>query len=370
MTWPCSFEKSRIDLAATGRIDSSDADRQMATAREILGRLETQPGLILADEVGMGKTFVALAVAASASWGDAGRGPVVVMVPPSLKEKWPRDFMKFRNECLIRPEDKRENGLRYGSADNGVDFLKLLDDPASRRSHVIFVTHGALYRGLRDPWTKLALLVEALRHRSLVAQRGAFPRFAADIVQTKSAANSEAVYADLQKTDPEFWKSVLVNHGVLPEEEDDPVPKAICRLLEKDRIDLGELREALKGAPLRDSANRADRIRGLREALRAPLKELWMRALRDASFRSPLLILDEAHHLKNPETKLASLFVEEGAESDADLLGGALQGKFERMLFLTATPFQLGHGELLNVLDRFRGIRWSVNGGGEAITPL
>ena len=67
--------------------------------------------------------------------------------------------------------------------------------------------------------------------------------------------------------------------------------------------------------------------------------------------------MDEAHHLKNPSTRLASLFVPEG-EGDARLLDGALNGGFERMLFLTATPFQLGHHELLSVLDRFRDIRW------------
>jgi hypothetical protein len=38
---------------------------------------------------------------------------------------------------------------------------------------------------------------------------------------------------------------------------------------------------------------------------------------------------------------------------------GPLGGKFERMLFLTATPFQLGHAELVRVLDRFEGIKWT-----------
>src|SRR6185436_15473590 len=42
---------------------------------------------------------------------------------------------------------------------------------------------------------------------------------------------------------------------------------------------------------------------------------------------------------------------------------GPLGGKFERMLFLTATPFQLGHAELIRVLDRFEGVRW---GGSQA----
>ena len=54
-----------VNLHVRGRISKEDALRQMATARTIVQRLKSQPGLILADEVGMGKTFVALAVAAS-----------------------------------------------------------------------------------------------------------------------------------------------------------------------------------------------------------------------------------------------------------------------------------------------------------------
>jgi SNF2 family DNA or RNA helicase len=89
-----------IDLAGSGRITPEDAERQMTTAKEILVRLRRRPGLILADEVGMGKTYVSLAVAASVSLNDKTRRPVVVMVPPSLKEKWPKDFQLFRERCL------------------------------------------------------------------------------------------------------------------------------------------------------------------------------------------------------------------------------------------------------------------------------
>ena len=93
MTWPVRLDGRRIGLGADGsRISDNDAKRQMATAREILRRLKRQPGVVLADEVGMGKTFVALAVAASAAWAEEDRRPVVVMVPPSLLEKWPSDF--------------------------------------------------------------------------------------------------------------------------------------------------------------------------------------------------------------------------------------------------------------------------------------
>ncbi len=36
-----------------------------------------------------------------------------------------------------------------------------------------------------------------------------------------------------------------------------------------------------------------------------------------------------------------------------------LRGKFQRMVFLTATPFQLGHQELIHVLRSFDAIRWT-----------
>ena len=48
------------------------------------------------------------------------------------------------------------------------------------------------------------------------------------------------------------------------------------------------------------------------------------------------------------------MFQEPEAEEEA----GLLAKQFDRMLFLTATPFQLGHHELLNVLQRFSTINW------------
>jgi len=80
--------------------------------------------------------------------------------------------------------------------------------------------------------------------------------------------------------------------------------------------------------------------------------------LREARFRSPLLVFDEAHHLKNV-TRLTSLFIEQESHEDSEAIArGPLAGVFSRMLFLTATPFQLGHHELVSVLRRFEGIAW------------
>jgi SNF2 family DNA or RNA helicase len=90
LTWPVPYAGDRIDLH-TDRVSPDDAARQTRTAAEILARLEHRPGIVLADEVGMGKTFVGLAVAISVAFADRRRNPVVVMVPPSLQDKWPRD---------------------------------------------------------------------------------------------------------------------------------------------------------------------------------------------------------------------------------------------------------------------------------------
>ena len=118
--------------------------------------------------------------------------------------------------------------------------------------------------------------------------------------------------------------------------------------------------DALRELPLRESTNVRERLVEIRRVLKREMNGVWRVALNRSNFRSPLLILDEAHHVKNPATRLASLFVDPkaAAESEYFTTAGALGGKFERMLFLTATPFQLGHQELVRVLERFEGVNW------------
>ena len=54
----------QLDLA-NPIVDVTTSTRQMNTVSAILKQFDTFPGVILADEVGMGKTFVALGVAVS-----------------------------------------------------------------------------------------------------------------------------------------------------------------------------------------------------------------------------------------------------------------------------------------------------------------
>lgn len=356
MSWQVPFPEGRIALQTPERISPKDAQRQARTAAEILNRLARQPGLVLADEVGMGKTFVALAVATSVIWKQGAGKPVVVMVPPRLQEKWESDFEIFRQACLVDEPDRK---IRSAKASSGIEFFKLLDDAPSRRAHIIFVTHGAFHRNLGDPWTKLAILQHALRPSRFQEKRRALPRFAARILRLESRFPDPALFEDLLSFKTRDWREILKEAGKDP--GDDPVPAHIAKVIEKNKVDLKELREALWDLPERTSDQIQDRLKEIRRTLALSLQGIWEEALIEVRFTSPLLILDEAHHLKNPATRLASLFVEEEAEEDSQVLQGALAHRFDRMLFLTATPFQLGHHELLNVLGRFEGIRWPKN---------
>jgi hypothetical protein len=346
MSWSLS---PRVRLAS-GRITSGDALRQTRTAREILRRLNNQPGVVLADEVGMGKTYVALAIAVSVIEATGGEKPVVVMVPAGVQQKWPQEWEVFAERCLKGGTDIRATSH---SIRNGAEFLKLLDDPTSRRKHLIFLTHGALTNSLSDPWIKLAILRRALVRPSMADQRRAFPRWAGEVLGARAAENRKLIER-LLEAHPRQWRAVFGTEG--QPLADDPIPEALTAALLS--IDLAPLIAALQTLPLRRSAQLSRRLQVVRAELSEALRNAWRGCLYELKLELPLLVLDEAHHLKNPGTRLASLFANPDAEKDAELIQGPFGGVFERMLFLTATPFQLGHHELIEVLNRFRAVRW------------
>jgi hypothetical protein len=359
VTWSIRDLSTGLDtLDFRGRIGEEDALRQHKTVQEILERLGNQPGVVLADEVGMGKTFVALGAAVIAAQQDLGRNPVVVMIPPSLREKWPRDAEVFASLCLPPGSPKP----RFARATRALHFLRMLDDPPGERPQIIFLLHGAFHVKLIDPWIKLALIRRAMHNMKLGEKRTALPRFAASILRMKSRHDDPRLYELLLRKNYEDWKSVINAHyRDYPDLQvtDDPIPKGVIRVLEHGDLDLKELRTAFERLPARGSAFLNERLAEARHALQESIQELWPQVLKEARFRSPLLILDEAHHLKNPATRLASLFAEE-SQQEAALLTGAFSGRFERMLFMTATPFQLGHTELISVLTRFKAVQWKT----------
>lgn len=348
-----------LDLHVEGHLSPADAIRQKVSAQAILDRFVEQPGVILGDEVGMGKTFVALAVASAYVVQDASR-QVVIMVPAGVVGKWKRDSETFRTSCL-RSENERQH-FRVRTADTGVEFLKLLDDPASIRATVIVLAHGALNRKLADKWVKLAVLQAAIKGRhGADALRQRLARFAPMVLrQAKSADEHYSLFLALLETLPADWKRLLVKAGELKEADDDPVPQGFLDAL--NQMDLSHVFDRVVAVlPERKSANLKDRIRQARDELdRADggvLPGIWRAALKRMQLSLPLLVLDEAHRVRNAGTQLAALLAT--SREDLEAVGGQLSERFDRMLFLTATPFQLGHAELRNILLRFDAINWN-----------
>lgn len=365
----------------TARVPESDQHRQRREAAIILDRLRTQPGIVLADEVGMGKTFVALAVAYSVAV-QSPRGPAIVMVPANLVEKWEQDLKAF---CDLYVESRRPvnrnaaplaelrapNALRYAIARHSVDFLKLLDDAPRDRCHVILLAQGAMGRRQTDRWIRLALIAEALRRHArggakrLISVKKQIHRYLAQLLyavgQERAADLGAELWQELLRNDTAMWMTVY-NESMRRTEDhltDDPVPKAVARALK--HVDLKPLATALEGMPVHAVGGQArisQRLDIVRRELRKVEDSLWAPLLAEARWHSPLLIMDEAHHLKNPGTLLARQLQSKEGASAVRVGDGAMAQAFDRMLFLTATPFQLGHRELVHVLQRFGDIQW------------
>lgn len=349
------------DKSGEERISAEDAKRQHTTTCEALRRLAVQPGLILADEVGMGKTFVALAVAATAHFNDPARRPVIIMVPPALADKWPSDAAVFKNYCLTEPF-KSQFHFPSDPITSGIAFLKTLDDEdIDRRNSVAFVTHGALHRSISDGWVRLAILRRAMHGRHGVDEiRYALSRFAGDLLMMKGQVDEEA-WDGLLARDPGDWLRYLQRNfkDSVPKDGDDPVPDHLWKALDAKELrpTLDDIYATLTWIPRRESKKFHDKVVDVRRDLRAQINDAWNLLKGRLSLRLPMLVFDEAHHLKNPRTHLVrSLF--QGAGEDAQEVNGAFYGVFEKILFLTATPFQLGHHELLNVLGHFESVAW------------
>jgi len=351
---------SGIALGGLGsrRIEEADGDRQRATTEAILNDLQDRPGIVLADEVGMGKTYVALAVAASVIASTHGRGgPVVVMVPSRLRRKWQREWEQFKHHCTPLGSF---DWVRTEYAHTPAAFFRLREDRGTRRCHLVFMTTGCFTRGLQDPWIKLAFIRLARRHTKLSPQiKRRIGRWAATLVRQVTARNlTNEVVEELMRKPVTTWRTVLVRNGVLSEDADDPVPEILARYEDqnRDRLDWRPLcdfiRTELPGrSPDRIKPHRRTAVRQQFNEICRSIYEEW---LADVPWKAPLLILDEAHHAKNDTTRLAKLF-REPSEQDIALLGS----KFRRMLFLTATPFQLGHHELIQVLRTFGSVLWT-----------
>ena len=89
----------------------------------------------------------------------------------------------------------------------------------------------------------------------------------------------------------------------------------------------------------------ADGARDLTDAMLDAVQQIRRRVGRAHLPNAALVIVDEAHNLKSAASTVYSALLD------------VLDRQFDALLFLTATPFQLGRHELLHIVDFFRASR-------------
>jgi hypothetical protein len=342
--------------AGTSYIQSDDALRQEKSARAILRALRDQPGIVLADEVGMGKTYIALAVVASVLEKRGRKGPpVVVMLPPGLVAKWQREWQQFQRTCC---QPGSLDWVRDEYAYEPIRFLRLVEGDG--KADLVWMTTNCFNRERRDPWIELAIVRWARESMHLDQEtRRSIYKWAAPLVRKGPRSGlSGDVMRRLLESPHERWREILIHDGVLAESDEPPLPEVLMKA-KVDGSQWAELRDFLRNrVPGRRGRPADETVAKVGHRLRRLCRDILPELLAQVSWSSPLLVLDEAHHAKNDQTKLARLFRSQEFFENGGSIRPRLAERFERMLFLTATPFQLGHGELIRMLRSFASIRW------------
>jgi hypothetical protein len=301
------------------------AIRQERTVDALLARMygpddSRREIALLADEVGLGKTFVALGVAWSVLMQrqEAGlaQGPVLVVTPHAhaLYNKWGREAERFNS--LVAPAN---GGFEVESVETPHGLGNAL---RARKPKLVIARMPALSGRLTQRNTSDLALLHWLFHQPgfeldldarvrLVGTRGGeFSRDGLNLHRSSAALEAAATGWSLGYTE---------SH----------IAGAWARLLVTDKWLRGRIIEAFKVA----------REGGMpKEAFWDDLREFGRSAIgQRIPHPLPLVIVDEIHNWKNSPQSWWRF---------QHMLGG----RIERLLGLSATPFQLGPHELVSVL--------------------
>ena len=150
---------SWLDMSAQG-VSAADAERQLESAELITRMLERRPGFVLADEVGMGKTYVTFGHIALRA-DESRRFRALVVAPSSeLARKWGRDLLDFCEKPSVIARDLVSR-LQPHLA------LSTAELTTKRGAGVLITTVSAIVGGLRAaPKWERGWLFEAALHRS------------------------------------------------------------------------------------------------------------------------------------------------------------------------------------------------------------
>jgi hypothetical protein len=331
------LDKSRIK-------DPRDAKRQETTVSTLLERMfppnsdECRGIQILADEVGMGKTYVALGTAFSVleamrngATEDDLRGcyqKVLIITPPnaSLLSKWQREVGEFVKRC-VKPEFRVQATQWFSatSVERVDDLVRELRRPGAA-SRVIVVSMD-LFRG-----AKLRNYDVKRRHLLGIVFRYWGPRF------------NHQKRESLLKGAPAGWPGDSRGLEEFTDREQEQLlfdSEELLRGIRQLDVENGavaKLLETCKQIAEPYVRGRNELFRKVEAQLNGLYREL-MPWLINSSL--PLVIVDEAHHWKNGPSEGTN-----GFRDFAELIAC----RTRRVMLLTATPFQLRPSEMLEIL--------------------
>jgi superfamily II DNA or RNA helicase len=291
------------------RVSLRDIERQEDTVLRALTILREQPGVVLADEVGMGKTFEALGVAA-AFHHILPQSRIIVLTPgPDLNTKWGKEISKFSS----RSDDRPPIYDFAGNVHTVKDLAGLLR--CLRAGARLVVAPVTSFQAARARDSQEYLLGLYFLWKDLHGQ-------------TANAILRRFRDGALDRVDPR-QKSFL---GVVPYAEVAPHLAAVFGhpARKNEPAGLDDLYKELGYDAFQDE-----------KAVRRAIDQARFRLVRELMPELSLLILDEAHKLKNADAVRTRA------------VRTAFRRRFHKALFLTATPFQLDISELRQVFSLF-----------------
>jgi len=334
-----------LGLDMTRMKGRSDGQRQSATVDEILDRFFNQKEgrrrdiQILADEVGMGKTFVGLGVAYSVLEHMSNKRTelelnncyqkVLIITPQNsaLFTKWQREVSEFVKRCVL-PE-QREEAMKW-FAPTPVERVDELSAKLRRTGlgPKVVVANMSIFSGgkLRNYDVKRRFLL------------GLLFRYWGPSLFVKQRER-------LLKGAPNGWPADPYHLTDLNDKEWHQIPfyekeiiSAFKRVERKDDPDSGIMERTLEMCKMLSEPYARDRETRFQEIERL-LGRLYRRVTSELIRKNfPIVIVDEAHNWKNHRS---------GYENFVKLIAP----KTRRLLLLTATPFQIHPEEMLRILE-------------------
>jgi superfamily II DNA or RNA helicase len=293
-------------------ITEKEVRRQENTVLKALEILDREPGVVLADEVGMGKTFEAMGIMASYK-ENKPRAKILIITPgPDLNRHWIQAMKRF-HENGFYPFKSTE----YGEINRFAELPDIVEQYSIVFAPVTIFSSGrsrSEHEFLFNAYFRWASLHRNTR-RAICKNFFNSVRAVQDVRQLKFL--SRYSYWDLKD---HFNRAFLRNRRT---DKNSPL----------GYLGLHDLYQ--------DGGTDTFKIKKNKSAIYHALDRARFHLLNKCLPIFDLLIVDEAHKLKNPWT----------LRSQA--VSNILYHRYRKTLFLTATPFQLGVHELEQVFNIF-----------------